>query len=263
MLRPSSLSQQLAVLRRAGLVASSRDGALVMYALSTPDVADLLAAGRQILGRCWLTATGCWCSCRPTGSTGDGRRVRSAAARLTGLLPQRSDWDAVRRAPCRSGCGAHGGGGGAAAGVGVRGHLRARAQAGLVTAVVAGAVAAVFGGSNLQVSGPTGAMTVVLVPVVAQFGAAGVLMVGVMAGVVLLGLAVARLGRYVRYLPTPVIEGFTAGIAVVIALQQVPAALGVTDAHGDKVWAVAGDALARFARIRTPRPSRWPLASRR
>ncbi|WP_232344120.1 SulP family inorganic anion transporter [Actinoplanes awajinensis] len=128
------------------------------------------------------------------------------------------------------------------------------AQAGLVTAVIAGAVAAIFGGSNLQVSGPTGAMTVVLVPVVQRFGARGVLMVGAMAGVVLIALAVARLGRYVRYLPTPVIEGFTAGIAVVIALQQLPAALGVTDAHGDKVWAVAADAVARFARTPHPAP---------
>jgi SulP family sulfate permease len=113
--------------------------------------------------------------------------------------------------------------------------------------VIAGAVAAVFGGSNLQVSGPTGAMTVVLVPVIAKFGATGVLLAGAMAGVVLIALALARLGRYVRYLPTPVIEGFTAGIAVVIALQQVPAALGVTGAHGEKVWAVAADAVARFA----------------
>ena len=63
-----------------------------------------------------------------------------------------------------------------------------------------------------QVSGPTGAMTVVLVPVIAKFGATGVLLAGTMAGVVLIGLALARLGRYVRYLPTPVIEGFTAGI---------------------------------------------------
>ncbi|MER7283359.1 SulP family inorganic anion transporter [Dactylosporangium sp. NPDC000244] len=170
-----------------------------------------------------------------------------ATARLTGLLPKRSDWEAVRRSPRAD----------LVAGLtvavvalplalafGVTSGLGA--QAGLVTAVVAGAVAAVFGGSNLQVSGPTGAMTVVLVPVIQQFGAAGVLMVGVMAGLVLLGLAVARLGRYVRYLPTPVIEGFTAGIAIVIALQQVPAALGVADAHGEKVWAVAGDALARF-----------------
>ena len=121
------------------------------------------------------------------------------------------------------------------------------AQAGLATAVVAGIVAAVFGGSNLQVSGPTGAMTVVLVPVVHQHGVPGVLMVGLLAGIVLVAMAVARLGRYVRYLPVPVIEGFTAGIAVVIALQQVPAALGVADASGDKVWAIAADAVRRFA----------------
>ncbi|MET7425953.1 SulP family inorganic anion transporter [Dactylosporangium sp. NPDC005555] len=175
--------------------------------------------------------------------------VPGAVRRLTGLLPQPSDWAAVRRAPRRDLLAgltvavvalplalAFG----ATSGLG--------AQAGLVTAVVAGAVAAVFGGSNLQVSGPTGAMTVVLVPVVQQFGGRGVLMVGALAGLVLIALALARLGRYVRYLPTPVIEGFTAGIAVVIALQQVPAALGVTGAHGDKVWAVAGDALVRFAR---------------
>lgn len=120
------------------------------------------------------------------------------------------------------------------------------AQAGLITAIIAGAVAAIFGGSNLQVSGPTGAMTVVLVPVVASHGAQGVLLVGVLAGVILIGLAVARLGRLVRFLPLPVIEGFTAGIAVVIALQQFPAALGIEDAEGDKVWQVALDAIVKF-----------------
>jgi SulP family sulfate permease len=172
-----------------------------------------------------------------------------------GLLPQRSDWLAARRAPRRD----------LLAGLtvavvalplalafGVTSGLGA--QAGLVTAVVAGAVAAVFGGSNLQVSGPTGAMTVVLVPVIAEFGPAGVLMVGVLAGVMLIGMALARVGRYVRYLPTPVIEGFTAGIAVVIALQQVPAALGVADAEGGKVWAVAADAAARFVAHPAPAP---------
>ena len=120
------------------------------------------------------------------------------------------------------------------------------AQAGLITAIIAGAVAAIFGGSNLQVSGPTGAMTVVLVPVVASHGAQGVLLVGVLAGIILIGLAVARLGRLVRFLPLPVIEGFTAGIAVVIALQQFPAALGIEDAEGDKVWQVALDAIVKF-----------------
>ncbi|MEU7996939.1 SulP family inorganic anion transporter [Micromonospora sp. NPDC049060] len=177
----------------------------------------------------------------------------SVRDRFVGLLPPRADWLAVRRAPRRD----------LLAGLtvavvalplalafGVTSGLGA--QAGLVTAVVAGAVAAVFGGSHLQVSGPTGAMTVVLVPVVQQFGPTGVLMVGVLAGLVLIALALARLGRYVHYLPVPVIEGFTAGIAVVIALQQVPAALGVTDAHGDRVWAVAADAVVRF--VADPRP---------
>ncbi|WP_433130314.1 SulP family inorganic anion transporter [Micromonospora sp. CA-240977] len=182
-----------------------------------------------------------------------------ARERLLGLLPGRADWAAVHRSPRRD----------LLAGLtvavvalplalafGVTSGLGA--QAGLITAVIAGAVAAVFGGSNLQVSGPTGAMTVVLVPVVHQFGATGVLMVGAMAGLLLIALAVARLGRYVRYLPTPVLEGFTAGIAVVIALQQVPAALGVGDAHGEKVWAVAFDAVARF--VVHPRPAALAVA---
>ncbi|WP_433754537.1 SulP family inorganic anion transporter [Nocardia sp. CA-135398] len=120
------------------------------------------------------------------------------------------------------------------------------AAAGLATAVIAGALAAVFGGSRFQVSGPTGAMTVVLVPIVHAHGASGVLTVGLMAGVVLVVLAVAGVGRAVRYMPAPVIEGFTAGIAVVIALQQFPAALGIAHAEGDKVWQSALDAVRRY-----------------
>ena len=102
------------------------------------------------------------------------------------------------------------------------------ATAGLVTAVVAGIVAALFGGSHVQVSGPTGAMTVVLVPIVATHGADGVLVVGLMAGVILVVMGLAGAGRYVRFIPLPVIEGFTLGIAALIALQQVPSALGLS-----------------------------------
>ncbi len=120
------------------------------------------------------------------------------------------------------------------------------AQAGITTAVIAGILAAVFGGSNVQISGPTGAMTVVLIPVVAQFGAAGLLQVGIMAGVILVLLAMSRLGRYVRYLPMPLVEGFTAGIAVVIALQQVPNMLGVTAGEQPQLWAVAADAVVKY-----------------
>jgi len=119
------------------------------------------------------------------------------------------------------------------------------AGAGLVTAIIAGVVAATFGGSNLQVSGPTGAMTVVLVPIVAQFGPSAVLVVGFLAGLILLGLGWTGAGRYMRYIPVPVVEGFTIGIALIIALQQVPSALGVTG-HGEKVLATAFDAVHQW-----------------
>ncbi|MEQ1787364.1 MAG: SulP family inorganic anion transporter [Acidimicrobiales bacterium] len=121
------------------------------------------------------------------------------------------------------------------------------AEAGLVTAIVAGLVAAVFGGSSVQVSGPTGAMTVVLVPVVARYGADAVLIVGILAGVLVVAAAFLRLGRYLAFVPWPVIEGFTLGIAVIIFLQQVPMALGVARPDGENTAVVAaravGDAL--------------------
>lgn len=122
------------------------------------------------------------------------------------------------------------------------------ATAGMVTAIVAGAIAAIFGGSNLQVSGPTGAMTVVLVPVMQHHGANGVLMVGAMAGVILVALAVTGAGSAVRYVPAPVVEGFTIGIAGVILLQQLPAALAVTPPPGSGVLESAAHAVVGFAR---------------
>lgn len=99
--------------------------------------------------------------------------------------------------------------------------------AGLVTAVVAGIVAAVFGGSNVQVSGPTGAMAVVLAPIVAQHGLGSVAVVTLLGGALVLACGLLRLGRVVTYLPWPVVEGFTLGIACIIFLQQVPAAVGL------------------------------------
>jgi SulP family sulfate permease len=113
------------------------------------------------------------------------------------------------------------------------------ANAGLITAIVAGLVAAIFGGSNVQVSGPTGAMTVVLVPIVARYGQDAVFVVGLLAGVLIVAAAFARLGRYLAYIPWPVVEGFTVGIATIIFLQQVPAALGVPRPEGENTAAVA------------------------
>jgi SulP family sulfate permease len=113
------------------------------------------------------------------------------------------------------------------------------ARAGMITAIVAGLVAGVFGGSNVQVSGPTGAMTVVLVPIVARYGTDAVLVVGLIAGILVTAAAIGRLGRYLAYIPWPVVEGFTVGIAIIIFLQQVPTALGVPRPEGENTAAVA------------------------
>jgi len=129
------------------------------------------------------------------------------------------------------------------------------AGAGITTAIVAGLVAAIFGGSNLQVSGPTGAMTVVLLPIFARFGADGVLVVGMLAGVILIALSVMRAGRYIQFIPLPVVEGFTLGIAFIIGLQQIPAALGASG-EGEKIAAVAASA----ARAWVASPSWLPPA---
>src|SRR3954471_19949220 len=91
---------------------------------------------------------------------------------------------------------------------------------GLYTAIVAGLVTAVFGGTRVQISGPTGAFIAVLASVTAQYGISGLQAATVMAGVMLLILGIARLGNVIRFIPSPVIVGFTAGIAVIIWVGQ-------------------------------------------
>ncbi|MGB7708582.1 MAG: SulP family inorganic anion transporter [Microcoleus sp.] len=93
-------------------------------------------------------------------------------------------------------------------------------KAGLYTAIVAGIVAAVFGGSPVQITGPTGAMAVVLIGIVTQYGIEKVWIAGVMAGIIQVALGVAKLGRLVKFIPYPVTAGFTNGIAVIIFCGQ-------------------------------------------
>lgn len=191
----------------------------------------------------------------PRTATRHGRRRPTSRNRLTALLPGRADWAAMRRHPRRDVLAglsvavvalplalAYG----ASSGLG--------AQAGLATAVVAGALAAIFGGGALQVSGPTGVMTVVLVPIIRHHGVEGALLAGMMAGVLLILAALARLGRYARCVPASVVEGFAVGVAVVIALQQVPAALGFDPRHGEKVWRAAAATVADYVRDVRPAP---------
>ncbi len=100
-------------------------------------------------------------------------------------------------------------------------------QAGLYTAIVAGAAIAVVGGSRVQVSGPTAAFVVILLPIVARHGPGGLMLATMMAGGLLCLMGLARLGRLIQFVPYPVTTGFTAGIAVVIATGQVKDFLGL------------------------------------
>ena len=97
----------------------------------------------------------------------------------------------------------------------------ATAAAGIVTAIFAGLVIGGLSGASYQISGPTGAMTAILVSLVAQYGMQGVFIASFIAGLLLLICGIFKLGGLVSYLPMPVITGFTSGIAVIIALGQV------------------------------------------
>ena len=104
-------------------------------------------------------------------------------------------------------------------------------QHGLYTAIAAGGITAAFGGSRVQVSGPTAAFVVILAPIVAKFGLGGLAVASLMAGLILMIMGVAGLGRLIEFVPFPVTSGFTAGIGVVIATLQVKDFLGLQIAH--------------------------------
>ena len=101
-------------------------------------------------------------------------------------------------------------------------------QAGLYTAVVAGFLISALGGSRTQIGGPTGAFVVIVASIVARFGLAGLALVGIMAGVLLLIMGFTGLGAAVKYIPRPVTIGFTNGIALLIASTQIKDFLGLT-----------------------------------
>ena len=88
---------------------------------------------------------------------------------------------------------------------------------GLVTAIIAGFVISAVGGSRVQVGGPTGAFVVVIAGVIARHGYDGLLAATLMAGVIMIVAGYSGVGRLMRYVPMPVVTGFTAGIAVIIA----------------------------------------------
>jgi SulP family sulfate permease len=100
-------------------------------------------------------------------------------------------------------------------------------QAGIYTAILGGFIVSLLGGSRIQIGGPTGAFVVIVAGIIAQHGLSGLLMVTMMAGVILLFLALTGLGQAVRFIPRPVVLGFTNGIALLIASTQIKDFLGL------------------------------------
>jgi SulP family sulfate permease len=100
-------------------------------------------------------------------------------------------------------------------------------QAGIYTAILGGLVVSALGGSRLQIAGPTGAFVVIVASIIAKFGLSGLLMVTMMAGLILLFLGFTGLGIAVRFIPRPVVIGFTNGIALLIASTQIKDFLGM------------------------------------
>lgn len=112
----------------------------------------------------------------------------------------------------------------------------ATAAAGLVTAILAGLVIGGLSGAPYQISGPTGAMSAILIAVAGRHGMSGVWVAGAMAGAVLLAVGLLRLGRFVAFIPSPVISGFTSGIALIIAIGQIDNLLGVKTPAADTAF---------------------------
>lgn len=114
-------------------------------------------------------------------------------------------------------------------------------QAGIYTAIVGGFLVSLLGGSKIQIGGPTGAFVVIVASIIAKHGLSGLEMVTVMAGVILLILGFTGLGKAVRFIPRPVVIGFTNGIAVLIASTQ------IKDLFGLRMGAVPSEFAQRMA----------------
>ncbi len=127
-------------------------------------------------------------------------------------------------------------------------------QAGLYTAVVAGGIISLFGGSRLQIGGPTGAFVVIVAGIVARHGVDGLFLCTMMAGVLLVVLGASGMGSAVRFIPRPVVVGFTNGIAVLIASTQ------IRDFFGLRVAAVPSEFLPRLELLAS-RFASWSAAA--
>lgn len=100
-------------------------------------------------------------------------------------------------------------------------------QQGLITAIVAGVLMSVFGGSNFLIGGPTGAFIVIVYGIVSQYGVSGLIIATVLAGIMLVAMGVLKMGNIIKFIPYPIVVGFTSGIALVIFSTQIKDLLGL------------------------------------
>ena len=116
----------------------------------------------------------------------------------------------------------------------------ARPEQGIYTAIIGGGLISVFGGSRLQIAGPTGAFIAILAGITAKYGIAGLQVATLMAGVMLLLMGLARMGGVIKFIPAPVVVGFTAGIGVIIFVGQWSEFFGLPKPAGEhfheKLW---------------------------
>lgn len=101
-------------------------------------------------------------------------------------------------------------------------------EKGIITAVIAGFIISLLGGSNVQIGGPTGAFIVIVYGIIAQYGESGLIVATLMAGVILLLLGILRLGTVIKFIPYPIVVGFTSGIALTIFATQIKDLFGLT-----------------------------------
>lgn len=113
-------------------------------------------------------------------------------------------------------------------------------QMGLYTAIIAGMLVSATGGSKYSITGPTGAMTVIILSTIHSFGIEGLLLAGFLAGAFQILFGVLKLGKVVKYIPLPVISGFTSGIGAIILIGQIPNALGMVIPAKEHVWETLG-----------------------
>src|SRR3989344_4558708 len=107
---------------------------------------------------------------------------------------------------------------------------------GLYTAVIAGILGSLLGGSKFSITGPTGAMTVIILASVSKHGLEGLLVAGFLAGVIQVFFGIIKLGQFIKFIPFPIVSGFTAGIGAIIFIGQISNALGLTISSKEHVW---------------------------